>query len=1373
MNEEQVNPFVGPRTFEEADGRFYFGREREARELFSLSISEPLLLFYAQSGAGKSSILNTRLVPNLRAEGHHVFPVGRVGGTVPEGIRGIKNIFAFNLILSLQQDNTFAHTLTKQTINQYIQLQKKRIAAKKGSQTTFLIIDQFEEILTTNIDHWQERTVFFKQLGEAIRYDPTLWVILTLREDYVQALSPYGRYLPGRLKARYHMQRMKLAAAKEAIEKPAANAQRPFTPEATASLIENLSQIRTNDPNNPFQQGEFIEPVQLQVVCYQLWENLKQSPQAEITLADIEQVGDVDTALAQFYENALAAVLAQTNHSEIDLRNWFDRQLITSGGTRGTVYMGTTTNGMPNDIVRLLANQYLLRSEVRAGGTWYELVHDRFVDPILLANKAWRSQQHPVVIAAEEWDRNGRTTDQLWQGQQLEAALSDIDLTSAEPLIVAFLKDCKARQSQYDLEAARAKADAEVERAQAEAKSAKQARRRSRWLGVGIVFILLVTILALWSRNSAQRAQTSAVNQAETASALSGTAEAEGTRAAYARSTAEIDSATAQAAQQLANDESVRAENQKATAVAASTVAAQQRIIAATAAVESINQGNIAATAAVEVATQAAIAQDAGEDAQNQSDLLLTQGLAFNARSIDDSELSALLALEAYRINQRVGGAQQNNVTLSLLPVLNKPYFNIKLTGHDGPVTDIIYDPQDPQIVYSIGQDGTFRLWDLSQKEEPAIILQSFDIPLNTIAIAPDGGTVFIGADDGRVYIWSVENLTGLPQVIDTGHNQPLCNVDIDPDGNRLVTADLAGHVDVWSWRAENPNNTPIKSEQSLCHPVVFDELDSTLSIGAQDGTITRFPLFNLNTTFNDIRRIVEPITTLNAYPEGNIFAGAEGSVYIERNGQDIETKEHVGPVNSLAVAPNNRTVISAGSDGLIKVWEFPDFLIDTTTAVATLFGHEGPINAVAYAPDGRTFVSAGSDGSVRLWRIDTPTIDLEQADFLLYTPDGSRLLVVDNSTGNGRISLYDLTENTPQLLATTEEGSGIINRLILAPDGETVYAGVNGNLASGLVRPYNLSNITAIKNPIQNTAFGITDIALSPDGKLLAIAGHPDGIIIVKSLDDSGARLQTLNSHRAPVAHLIFTPDGNHLISATAYSSAFPESDLYIDPEHQETRLWDVANFEEAPLYDSEILTNKGASDLAISPDGKMFALAADDIQLWHVGEWEEPLTTLIESTLSRLASTAALGNYASIAFSMDNMGLAASNFSSNPGSGRDVGQLRYWRIDDLLTPPFLIEDHIRNFFPATRASIFRNNKSSYFKLDVNYYNDIVFDPTGGTMSVASDGETKLWPTLERLPQVACDQLHRSLTEEEWELYLGNEPYRDNTCDELSEEQN
>ena len=80
MNLEHKNPYVGPRSFRRDEADIFHGRDREARDLNSLVASEQLVLFYAQSGAGKSSLVNTRLIPNLEAKNYEVLRVGRVSG---------------------------------------------------------------------------------------------------------------------------------------------------------------------------------------------------------------------------------------------------------------------------------------------------------------------------------------------------------------------------------------------------------------------------------------------------------------------------------------------------------------------------------------------------------------------------------------------------------------------------------------------------------------------------------------------------------------------------------------------------------------------------------------------------------------------------------------------------------------------------------------------------------------------------------------------------------------------------------------------------------------------------------------------------------------------------------------------------------------------------------------------------------------------------------------------------------------------------------------------------------------------------------------------------------------------------------------------
>lgn len=452
------NPYVGPRPFTQEEYGRFFGRDREARELLSKVISERLLLFYAPSGAGKSSLLEARLIPALQEKpiGYTILPKGRVGGELPEDVadRKVANIYVYNLILSLLPDAQNAKRLTNVPLYRFLAglrcvdgqpCKFDEAAARRAIKANYpkqdnqgrprvLIIDQFEELVITHSNRWKDREEFFIQLDEAMSKDPLLWVLLTLREDYVASLDPYARSVANNLRKRNYMQRMDRNAALEAIKGPAKGAGRPFTDEAAGELARRLSLVRIQGQEH-MQEGQYIEPILLQVVCYRLWENLKKRPGNNITIDDLHKFGDVETELAGFYTDEMQRVLNEQKAgiTQKQLRDWFEKKLITEIHTRSSIPKGeTNTAGMANEVVELLEN-YLLRVESRAGGSWIELIHDTFIEPILRSNQDWREKNRsPITLAAEAWQRDGKKPTNLLTGIALDEARTQLDRTPEE-----------------------------------------------------------------------------------------------------------------------------------------------------------------------------------------------------------------------------------------------------------------------------------------------------------------------------------------------------------------------------------------------------------------------------------------------------------------------------------------------------------------------------------------------------------------------------------------------------------------------------------------------------------------------------------------------------------------------------------------------------------------------------------------------------------------------------------------------------------------------------------------------------------------------------------------------------------------------------
>ena len=280
--------------------------------------------------------------------------------------------------------------------------------------------------------------------------------------------------------------------------------------------------------------------MQLQVVCFQLWESLKGQPGTTITKEDLLRLAEgqdvgrfVNTALRNFYGDALTKVLGDARTkayndrhedeliTEEHLRNWFDKELITEQKTRGLVNRGPThTGSLPNVAVDLLQRQFIVRTESRAGSTWYELVHDRFISPIMESNRAWwsaRAVEDPVLRAAQLWEGQGRDPELLFTGKLLDQVQQQVDVRTAHPLVQEFIEASRKLSARKLEEAERQRDEAErraeafgalATREQAQSQRLKKQTRQLTAAVAAAVFLLVVAvILAIRAQDNEQIAK--------------------------------------------------------------------------------------------------------------------------------------------------------------------------------------------------------------------------------------------------------------------------------------------------------------------------------------------------------------------------------------------------------------------------------------------------------------------------------------------------------------------------------------------------------------------------------------------------------------------------------------------------------------------------------------------------------------------------------------------------------------------------------------------------------------------------------------------------------------------------------------------------
>lgn len=1196
------NPYVGPRNFEdnERERRLFFGRDREAADLLSLVLAERLVLFYAPSGAGKSSLLNARLFPGLRAEGFTLLGRARAGGQLPDGIalEQVANVYSFNVLRDIDRGQTPFPDLAAQRLPDYLAAHP----ADADHPDRILVIDQFEEIVTTYPSQWEKREEFFRQINQALADDAHLWIVLIMREDYIAELDPYARLVPGRLRVRYRMQYMGYQAALEAVKQPAALEGRPFDDGVAETLVNNLRQMAGQQADAEQSLGEYIEPVQLQVVCLQLWENLRDQPGATITQADVENLARgaglgefVNHALAGFYEQVIAAVLAARpgEISEREMRDWFSNVLITRDGTRNLIYQSETeTGGMTNAIVLELERRFLLRAETRTGGRWIELVHDRLVRPIQTANQHWRSQQ-PLIMAAEMWTAT-RDPAQLLAGAQLAEAQAQL---AANPTRFGPQEREFVAQS-AEAEAERLAAfEAEAEQRRIEEQKRREEAARNRTVAIGAVVaavvmaaLLVVSVWLGWQALTASWAAQRATAEAdqERTNAQQRASEAEEARASADASAVKADE-RAREAEQLSRQ--IRGDQLAGQAVLALENSPQQALLLAVEALRlssdrdaplshGVEQGMhdvLHATGGTPIpagdayATALTLSPDATWVAlANEMGQVLRWSL--DRPDAPPSELSTAGEPIAWALAASPDGdlaAVDEAGDIRVWPANNKSGAPLRLQTGGGALFTVTFTP-DAQAVVAGGSDGALYIWFFNQPEVAPLVLQGHTDAVNVVAASPDGRWLASGGADNRVLLWPADRLDS--PILAATHDAPVSVLDFSNDGTSLASGDSGGGVQWYDLTTLPETAQRLPSQTGRVSAMDFSLNSRWLATGDDNGVVRVWSLDN----------------PALGYPVRAHESIVSGLAYV--SGADGEK------------------LVSTGYDGAVRLWDY------RTPGVApeTVRGHDGVINLLGAAPSVNGFVTAGHDRTLRAWNISSP--QAEPVTLAASTPLVDDLAMAQatlyaSGITSSVVEIWDIAQSVAEGQLAGPDGAAV-TALAVSADGARVATGS----ASGVIRLWASADGTPGSELSGHTG-QVNGLAFSPDGALLASAGDDNTVRLweMATMQEIGA----IEEHSAPVLAVAFSPDGRQLASTG---------------RDEQVLVWDSGTRALTARFTSDA---DGFSSVAFSSDGTHLAAGGLDkiVYLWEMaapdtapqllrGHTNEVNTVLFPDSQERLIS-------------------------------------------------------------------------------------------------------------------------------------------------------
>jgi cytochrome c len=280
-----------------------------------------------------------------------------------------------------------------------------------------------------------------------------------------------------------------------------------------------------------------------------------------------------------------------------------------------------------------------------------------------------------------------------------------------------------------------------------------------------------------------------------------------------------------------------------------------------------------------------------------------------------------------------------------------------QMRGHGGPVKSLAIST-DGTFVLSGSFDSSAIRWSLS-KNTAEQVLRFHESAVNAVAII-SGGKLATAGEDAQVAIWDLGKPA--PTTVLKGHTAPVVALAASPDGKWLASASwdrsirlvpvAGGEAQVLSGHQDNVNG------------LAFTADGSALVSAGYDLTIRIWPLGKLSAP--QIVTLPSPLNTVAVARDGEIAtAGADGKVYfLSASGELRGSVEAAAtPIISLAVSPDGNFVAAAAIAGSVAIIERKERKV-----LRTLVGPGLPVWSVVFTPDSRTLVTGGTDRLIRRW---------------------------------------------------------------------------------------------------------------------------------------------------------------------------------------------------------------------------------------------------------------------------------------------------------------------------------------------------------------------------------------------------------------------